>query len=111
MTSRLERISQQRLEKLKRLRASGTDPYPHRYQRTHTAEQAVALLKEQETAPTVNVVSIWVAGRIMSHRRMGAISFMDLRDGSGKIQLLFQNINQFDEKLRELFEELDIGDI
>ncbi len=111
MAARIDRITQQRVEKLERIRAGGTDPYPRVYHRTHTTRQAVELLKEQETAPKANVVSIWVAGRIMSHRRMGAISFMDLRDGSGKIQLLFQNINQFDEKLRELFEDLDIGDI
>jgi lysyl-tRNA synthetase class 2 len=36
---------------------------------------------------------------------------MDIRDGSGKIQLLFQDIGRFDEKQRELFKDLDIGDI
>ena len=51
MTSRLDRITQQRLEKLDRIRAGGTNPYPHRSYRTHTAEEAIALLKEQETAP------------------------------------------------------------
>jgi lysyl-tRNA synthetase class 2 len=41
---------------------------------------------------------------------MGKSAFVDIRDGSGKIQLLFQNIHQLDEGLRELFNDLDIGD-
>jgi lysyl-tRNA synthetase class 2 len=42
---------------------------------------------------------------------MGKSAFADIRDSSGKIQLLFQDIDRFDEKLSELFKNLDIGDI
>jgi lysyl-tRNA synthetase class 2 len=42
---------------------------------------------------------------------MGKSAFADIRDGSGKIQLLFQDIDRYDEELRELFKDLDIGDI
>ena len=41
---------------------------------------------------------------------MGKISFLDLRDGSGKIQLSFHK-DRFSEGSLELFKELDIGDI
>ncbi|UCH42824.1 MAG: lysine--tRNA ligase [Dehalococcoidales bacterium] len=109
MTSRLERITQQRLEKLNRIKASGTDPYPHRYHRTHTAEQAVEQLHKLESKNTTEDTAS-VAGRIMAQRKMGKNVFIDLRDGSGKIQLLFQNINQFDQEKTELFDNLDIGD-
>jgi lysyl-tRNA synthetase class 2 len=110
MTSRLERISQQRLEKLKRIRDLGIIPYPKSYKRTHTAEQAIALLEQNEVAPKADVISIDVAGRIIAIRKMGPISFIDLRDGSGKIQLMIdeQFINKAD---KELVRELDIGDI
>jgi len=111
MTSRLERIAQQRLQKLERLRTRGTNPYPYRHQRTHTTQQAIDLLKKQEAASDeVRVVTIMVAGRIMAHRRMGTFSFIDLRDGSGKIQLMIDR--QFlDETNKELLKDLDIGDI
>ena len=110
MTSRLERIAEQRQEKLDRIRARGINPYPHRYHRSHTTRQAIALLKEHETAPEADAVSITVAGRIVAHRSMGPISFMDLRDGSGKIQLMIDK--QFiGETYRELLKDLDIGDI
>jgi lysyl-tRNA synthetase class 2 len=110
MTSRLDRIAQQRQQKLDRIRARGINPYPYTHSRTHTAQEAVALLNEQETAPKADVVSITVGGRIMSHRHMGPISFMDLRDGSGKIQLMIDR-QSLDETDKELIKDLDIGDI
>ncbi len=110
MTSRLNQIEQQRQQKLERLRDRGIEPYPHRYHRSHTTEQAIDLLKQEEDGLTkANEVS--VAGRVMAIRRMGKSSFADLRDGSGKIQLLFQNTHQYHEKKQELFQNLDIGDI
>jgi lysyl-tRNA synthetase class 2 len=110
MTSRIERITQQRLEKLARLRAQDINPYPHRYHRSHTTEEAIVLLARQEEGLT-QAEEVSVAGRITAIRRMGKSSFVDLRDGSGKIQLLFQDLDRFHEKLRNLFKELDIGDI
>jgi len=111
MTSRLDRIAQQRLEKLERLRARGINPYPHRYHRSHTTQQAIALLKQQEEGggkgetPVVNI-----AGRIMANRRMGKISFLDIRDGSGKIQLYFHS-DLVSEANLKLLKDIDIGDI
>jgi len=110
MTSRLERIRQQRQEKLERLRAQGINPYPHRYHRSHTTEEARELLKQKEQG-LAQAEEVNVAGRITAVRRMGKSSFVDISDGSGKIQLLFQDIGRFDEKLRNLFKDLDIGDI
>ncbi|MDP3879392.1 MAG: lysine--tRNA ligase [Dehalococcoidales bacterium] len=109
MTSRLESIAQQRLEKLARLRARGIEPYPHRYPRSHTAEQAAELLKQKEEGLTSRDEAS-VAGRITAIRRMGKSAFSDIRDGSGKIQLLFQDIDRLDEVQVQLFKDLDIGD-
>ncbi len=109
MASRLERISEQRKEKLNRLRAQGINPYPQHYHRSHTAQEAVALLKQQEEG-LGNDDKVSVAGRIMARRLMGKSSFVDICDSSGKIQLLFRNAG-FAKKQRELFSELDIGDI
>jgi lysyl-tRNA synthetase class 2 len=119
MVSRLERIAEQRQQKLARVRASGINPYPHRYNRSHTAQQAVEQLQKLESkhAPEkaadrlAGKVRVNVAGRIMAIRRMGKSAFADIRDGSGKIQLLFQDIPKYDKELLELFKDLDIGDI
>jgi lysyl-tRNA synthetase class 2 len=109
MTTRSDRISQQRLEKLAKIRQLGFDPYPRTYHRTHTAEQAVALLKQQEEG-TAEKVEISLAGRLIARRGMGKVSFLDIRDGSGKIQLLYHR-DVINDKDNELFKELDIGDI
>jgi lysyl-tRNA synthetase class 2 len=111
MTSRLERITQQRLEKLKRLRALGLNPYPHRYHRSHTTEEAIELLRQEEKGSKNTVTAVVnVAGRITAQRLMGKISFLDLRDGSGKIQLYCHKENLSENDLK-LLKELDIGDI
>ena len=110
MTSRLNRITQQRQQKLERLRALGINPYPHRYHRSHTAEEAVALLKQKEEGLTKKG-EVSIAGRIMAVRRMGKSTFADIRDSSGKIQLLFQDTDKFAEGQIQLFKDLDIGDI
>ncbi len=110
MASRLDRITEQRRQKLARIRARGIEPYPHRYHRSHTTQQAAALLKQKEDGLTGDE-EVSVAGRVTAIRRMGKSAFVDIRDGSGKIQLLFQDIPRFDEELRELFKDVDIGDI
>ena len=117
MTSRLDRIAEQRRQKLERLRARGINPYPHRYHRSHMAQEAIALLKQEggeiqtlsirdlrDSSPSVNV-----AGRITARRNMGKITFMDLRDSSGKIQLLCGELLNADQN--QLLKEIDIGDI
>jgi len=108
MTSRLDRIAEQRRQKLERIRGRGINPYPYGYHRSHTTEQAIELFKQQETSQAETVVNI--AGRIMAQRPMGKISFLDLRDGSGKIQLCFYK-DRLSEQRLELFKDLDIGDI
>ena len=110
MTTRLERIIQQRQQKLEQLRARGINPYPNRYQRSHTTQQAIALLKKKEEGSTQQQ-EVSIAGRIIAIRRMGKSAFADIRDSSGKIQLLFQDTDKYKEEQIQLFKNLDIGDI
>jgi lysyl-tRNA synthetase class 2 len=110
MPSGMERIPEQRLQKLANIREMGIDPYPHRYKRTHTAQQAVELLAQAEQSGKTESEEVIVAGRMMANRTMGKISFLDIQDGSGKIQL-FISKNELDEQSHALLKELDIGDI
>ncbi len=111
MTTRLERITQQRLDKVEQLKALGINPYPHRYHRTHTSQEAVALLEKQEKEQ-VPAATISVAGRVSAIRRMGKATFVDIRDGSGKLQLLFRDMVEPNVPAAKLqaFRELDLGD-
>jgi len=109
MTSRLDRISAQRREKLESIRNRGIDPYPRRYERTHTTVEAIDLLKQAESAGQPNAPTVSIAGRIIARRGMGKISFLDLRDGAGKMQVLFGDLLKPEQA--ELAKDLDIGDI
>jgi len=109
MTSRLDRITQQRRQKLDRIRGRGINPYPYGYHRSHTTQQAIALLKQKEGGK-IGATVVSIAGRIMARRPMGKISFLDIRDGSGKFQLCFYK-DRLSEQNLELLEDIDIGDI
>ena len=70
---------ERRLAKLDTLRAGGTNPYPVRFDRTHTAVELQQRWGDLEPgAETGDVVR--VAGRIMLLRRQGKLTFATLRD-------------------------------
>ena len=89
MSSRLDRIEQQRQDKLNRLKEAGINPYPYGYHRTHTTQEAIELLQQNEKSEQPDDTRVSVAGRIMAMRNMGKLSFLDIHDSTGKIQLLF----------------------
>ncbi|MDV2989210.1 MAG: lysine--tRNA ligase [Dehalogenimonas sp.] len=108
MASRHERITQDRQDKLDRLRQAGINPYPNSFHRTHTNLQAINDLKFAEDCGTQPPV-VTVSGRVISRRDMGKLSFIDLRDGDSKIQL-FCSLKNLDETSILILSSLDIGD-
>lgn len=105
MSSRLERITSQRLESLNRIKEKGIDPYPHCYHPSHAIKEAVVLFERGEKAENISL-----AGRIMARRSMGKMIFADIRDSSAKIQLCFRYDILGEQNFR-LLDEIDIGDI
>jgi lysyl-tRNA synthetase class 2 len=110
MATRLERITKQRQQKLERIRALGVNPYPASYHRSHTTQQAMALLQQQEASGQKEASDVSLAGRVRANRAMGKISFIDIHDSSGKIQL-YLNRESLDQASLKLLKEIDIGDI
>jgi lysyl-tRNA synthetase class 2 len=112
MSPRIDDINEQRREKLERLRRRGINPYPNKYRQALTTSQAIARLEEMEASKTSSQASrsASLAGRITAMRKMGKSSFVDIRDGSGKIQILVKH-PALSQALSELFKDLDIGDI
>ena len=106
MTSRLERVTEQRLDSLSRIRARGIDPYPHSYHPSHTIRETITLFEGQGEGSQ----DISLAGRIVAKRSMGKMSFIDIRDSSGKIQLSFR-YDLLGRERYEFFQDIDIGDI
>lgn len=105
-----ERIEQPRLEKLSRIRGRGIEPYPYSYPRTHTSKEALELFAQAETGKQIGLPEeLRLAGRIIASRFMGRVAFFDIKDGTGKIQILLRRDILGDEKF-ELLHDLDIGD-
>ncbi|HEU4759116.1 MAG TPA: lysine--tRNA ligase [Dehalococcoidia bacterium] len=100
-----EEIISLRKEKLERLRSRGIDPYPARFQRTHTALEAAALLSG-DAAPADPVT---IAGRVTAIRYMGKATFLDLRDGSGRIQTYLKQ-DTLGPQAYETLRDIDLGD-
>jgi len=94
-----------RKQKLQRLRDVGIDPYPARFGRTHSAQEAVEELGD--AADSSDPVS--VAGRVTALRQMGKASFLDVRDGSGRVQVYLKQETLGVEQYA-LLKEIDLGD-
>ncbi len=110
MPEREADLLRSRRDKLQRIRQRGIDPYPPRFDRTSTAQQAVDLLLEQERSEGegARTSPVSVAGRLMTSRIMGKAAFLDLRDGSGRIQLHLRRDVLGDDY--DLVRDLDLGD-
>ncbi|HVY63009.1 MAG TPA: lysine--tRNA ligase, partial [Planctomycetota bacterium] len=97
-----------RLAKLDALRARGINPYPYRFDRDLSLgalrEAYAHLAAGEETDARVRV-----AGRIYLLRRHGGLIFADLRDETGKIQLLASRDTLGEQAFAD-FKDLDIGD-
>jgi lysyl-tRNA synthetase class 2 len=99
----------ERRAKLERLREAGLEPFPHSYPgRTEIAE--VRATHEGLEAGEETGDSYRVAGRITARRGQGKAAFIDLRDGSGQIQIHARADVLGEEPLQQLV-SLDIGDV
>ncbi len=98
---------QARLDNLQALVDAGIDPYPARVRRTHTIAEARALYE----SGTAGDESISVAGRIKAKRVMGKMSFADLEDGTGRIQLVLRRDDLPDGWYNSVWKKMiDLGD-
>jgi lysyl-tRNA synthetase class 2 len=107
-----DELIQLRREKLARLRTRGVDPYPARTPRTHTAVEAIAAYERWEAADETDrgdAPTVCVAGRITALRDMGKASFLDVRDGTDRIQCYLKKDVVGEEAYAGLA-ELDRGD-
>jgi lysyl-tRNA synthetase class 2 len=104
----LSDVLRDRREKLERLRGAGIDPFPHSFdEREEIGEVRVA---HEGLAAGIETDSRHrVAGRIVARRGHGKAAFLDLRDGSGQIQL-HASADKLGAEAFELLVDLDLGD-
>ena len=98
---REEQIIEERIRKIKELRGKGINPYPNKYD------------KKQSISECVNAkigAKVKTAGRLISKRDLGKISFCNLTDFSEKIQIVLQD-EKTPKKNFDFFKKyIDIGD-
>ena len=94
-----------RREKLEALRAEGLDPFVQtKFEVTSSAKEIKDRFEELEGK------TVTLAGRLMSKRGMGKVTFCDLQDNTGRIQL-YVRFDAMDEEAFKRFKKNDIGDI
>ena len=99
----LQQIIDFRLEKLSKLQKGGVNPYPTNYKPTHKSESILSNYTEFEGE------TVKVAGRIMVIRKMGKVSFFQIMDSEGRIQIFIRRDDVGEDSYAH-FKLLDIGD-
>ena len=111
----IERSEQEilRRESLAKIKELGIEPYPAALYPVNETAQGIAEKYDPEKG---NLQDVCIAGRIMSRRIMGAASFMELQDASGRIQVYVKRDDICPGEDKTLYNTvfkklLDIGDI
>jgi lysyl-tRNA synthetase class 2 len=97
-----------RRAKLERLREEGIEPFPHGF--PDRTEIAAVRESHQDIEPGEETTDRYrIAGRITARRGHGKAAFLDLKDGTGQIQVQAR-VDELAEAYEGLL-SLDIGDI
>lgn len=102
----LDEIYKTKIEKVKKLRKAGIDPYPAETKRTHTISEV--LVDFDGLAP--EKAKIVLAGRIMAMRGHGGAIFFDIDDGGGRIQAYIKQDVVGEESFEQFKDFVDVGD-
>ena len=94
-----------RREKLENLRSEGFDPFVQTKFEINSDSETIRNHYDEMEGRSVSL-----AGRLMSKRGMGKVSFCDLQDSTGRIQL-YVKFDEMEEESFKRFKKNDIGDI
>ena len=97
-------LRREKVEKLK-----GTESFPTYYKNASFISDIHANHQNLNSGEHTDI-SVTVRGRVLSIRSFGKLIFIDLKDSTGKIQLLASK-DDLDEKLEDYIELIDVGDI
>jgi lysyl-tRNA synthetase class 2 len=100
----------QRVQRIAEIEALGFQAYGHRFDFTHTIPQILAEYSEKSAEQLEPRVSVRIAGRIMTIRRMGKAGFAHLMQSGEKLQIYVRK-DAVSEKEYALFQLLDLGDL
>lgn len=102
----LEKIRKNKIEQLENLKKEGINPYPIECRRSHRISSAVADFSKLAEGGK----EIVLAGRIMAKREHGGSIFVNLYDGSGRIQVYFKKDKIGEGEFNLFKNDVGIGD-
>ena len=101
---------EERRRSLQQITELGFDPYPHRFDRTHSISQIVQQFANKTGEELeADRPRARVAGRIHAINKMGKAAFIRFSDGAELFQIYIKS-NEVDERTWALFKLLDLGD-
>ncbi|MDX2494255.1 MAG: lysine--tRNA ligase [Desulfuromusa sp.] len=107
----LNELLQQRRAKVESYQAAGINPFANDFVVTHNSQQVLDAHATDDKQKLEEIdVNYRIGGRIMARRDFGKAAFLQLQDGSGRIQIYVAK-NQVGEDVFENFKKFDIGDI
>ena len=112
LKGREKQIVDERINKIAALREEGINPYSHRFdldeKRVHSVDVKEKFSKLKNEAKSGKEAI--VAGRVMTKRSFGKLSFFSLQDLKGTIQVVVQK-GEVPEEAVTMFKKIDAGDI
>jgi lysyl-tRNA synthetase class 2 len=107
----LSQLQKQRLEKSFQLKNSGVSLYPNDFRKDADIDKIRSTYDDWDENRLTGLELVFaVAGRIMSQRSFGKVTFLHIQDATGQIQVFVQQSALGPEKYA-LFKKMDIGDI
>lgn len=109
VTTSLDELKAQRRAKLEKLKEAGVNPYPTRFEITHSAQEVLSQYKDL-AAEAVGAEDVSVAGRLMTRRDMGKAAFAHLQDRTGRLQFYIRK-DDLGDAFKAFTDLADLGDI
>jgi len=97
---------QDRLEKLAKLKEKNINPYPSKVQRSHEIKKVLDNFKDFEESQE----ELFLTGRLKSKRGHGNLTFSNLQDASGQLQLALSKKELGDDEYKNFVKLIDMGD-
>jgi len=103
-------IREQKIKEVEELREMGINPFPYKYERTHTCEEVVEEFEGINPGETKEDVSLKVCGRIMAIRDHGKSAFFVIKDFYSKLQAYIRKSEVGAEKYDLFKKHISTGD-
>ena len=103
-------LLEQRLRRIREIEALGFKPYGQRFEFTHGIPEILAEYSSKSAEELAEPVTVRIAGRIQTIRRMGKAGFAHLAQGGERLQIYVKK-DALSEQDYALYQLLDLGDL